>query len=171
MIKRIIALMMLVVIVVGCTPEEAAELPTTETTPESAVDPGEESGSDPVVTSVPPAGSVDLGELTPEAGGDGELIEQPAPGVPDPEVKMVQIAAEKLAGHLGIDVGEVTLVEAISREWPDSGLGCPDPNMVYAAVITPGYEITLEVAAENYTYHTDQVENAVLCVDGRPVVD
>jgi hypothetical protein len=171
MIKRIMALILMIVIVVGCTAEEAAERPTAETTPDAAVSPGEESGDNPDVTSVPPAGSVDLGELTPEAGEDGDLIVQPAPGVPDPEVKMVQIAAQHLADRLGIDVGEVTLVEAVFREWPDTGLGCPDPDVLYAAVITPGYEITLEAEGESYSYHTDQVEMVVLCVDGRPVVD
>lgn len=164
MFKRIIACVVLGLVVVGCSPE-AAELPTAE----SAIDPGEGTIDNPEVTSVPPAGSVDLGELTPEAGGDGDLIEQPAPGVPDPEVKMVQLASEHLAEYLDIDISEVTLVEAVFREWPDAGLGCPDPEFVYAAVITPGYEITLEAEDENYSYHTDVVEAVVLCVNGLPV--
>lgn len=47
----------------------------------------------------------------------------------------------------------VTAVEAV--EWPDAGLGCPQPDMVYAAVITPGYRVTLEVDGAAYAVHTD----------------
>jgi hypothetical protein len=40
--------------------------------------------------------------------------------------------------------------------------------LLYAAVITPGYQITLEAEGQSYIYHTDMVETVVLCVDGRP---
>jgi hypothetical protein len=183
--KKILALTVLLLLVAGCTPEatnESADSPAAESTTESALNPIEENmeesnepdgeeaeGTNPDVTTVPPSGSVDLGQLTPDAGTeDGDLIVQPAPGIPDPEAQMVQLAGEALAERLGIDIGEVTLVEAVSMEWPDAGLGCPSPDFMYAAVITPGYQITLEAQGQSYTYHTDTVENAVLCVDGQP---
>lgn len=175
MMKKIIALAILLLIIGGCTPDESqtADLPPAENTSESAVNPVEEPVADetqsPGETSVAPSDSVNLGEITPEpAQEDGDLIVQPAPGIPDPEVKMVQLASEQLAERLGVDIGEITLVEAVSRDWPDSGLGCPSPDLIYAAVITPGYQITLEAEGETYIYHTDTGDNAVLCVDGQP---
>jgi hypothetical protein len=62
----------------------------------------------------------------------------------------------------------VTLVASEATEWPDSGLGCPSPDALYLTVITPGYRITLEAEGQTYVYHTDRLENVVLCVDGRP---
>jgi hypothetical protein len=40
--------------------------------------------------------------------------------------------------------------------------------MMYAAVITPGFEITLEAQDQSYIYHTDTGDTVVLCIDGRP---
>jgi hypothetical protein len=181
MIKKLIALTIVTLFIIGCTPdettqpaanpvEEAVENSEIEETVESAV-PDSDQGepANPDVTIVDPSGSVDLGQLTPEPPTeDGELIIQPAPGVPDPEVMMVQLAGEDLAERLNIDISEVTLVEVIAQEWPDSSLGCPDPNFMYLTVITPGFQILLEAQGQSYTYHTDMVQNVVLCVDGRP---
>ncbi len=192
MLKKLSILIILLAALAACTPDETAEpaeLPPAESTSESAVNPveepveepkddeesnsnGPESGQseNPDVITVDPSGSVDLGEVSSEAPSeeDGDLIVQPAPGVPDPEVKMTQIASQHLADWLGIDIGEVTFVEAIAQDWPDSSLGCPSPDALYAAVITPGYEIILEAEGQSYTYHTDSVEQVVLCIDGLP---
>jgi hypothetical protein len=182
MLKKIITLTMLAMLIIGCTPGEnsqSADLPPAENTSESAVNPVEEAVDNdnglgvvvnPDTTLVAPSGSVDLDDLPTPVDTDeaANVIVQPAPGIPDPEVKMVQLAAEDLAERLSIDIGEVTLVEAISKDWPDSGLGCPSPDLIYAAFITPGFEIVLEAEGQNYTYHTDTAETVVLCVDGQP---
>jgi PBP1b-binding outer membrane lipoprotein LpoB len=186
--KKLMLITILALLIVGCTPDESAEsLPPVQNTAESAVnpveEPGEEQSLDPNapidgtgvltntdVTLVAPSGSVDLDELDPDAATDEEAgeIEQPAPGIPDPEVKMVQLTAEALAERLDIDISEVTLVESLAQDWPDAGLGCPAPDAIYAAVITPGFQITLEAQGENFIYHTDTAETVVLCIDGLP---
>jgi hypothetical protein len=179
MIKKTIVLIVLLIAIIGCTPDEPAEpaeLPPAEATSDAAVNPveepedGQSESQNPDLTIVPPSGSVDLGQITPDAAseGDGDLVVQPAPGIPDPEIAMVQLASQDLADRLGLDIGEITFVEAAEQDWPDSGLGCPSPDELYAAVITPGYQITLEAEGESYLYHTDKVENVVLCVDGQP---
>lgn len=190
--KKMITFAVLVLFITGCTAGQAAEQPQDAgDSGESAVQPieetveetvdntnseetttgpaaGQSDQTDPVVTSVAPSGSVDLGQLTPEPAAEGELIIQPAPGVPDPKAKMVQFASQELADRLGIDISEVTLVDIVTEEWSDSSLGCPAPDSVYLTVITPGYQITLEAEGESYVYHTDQVQNVVLCVNGQP---
>jgi hypothetical protein len=122
------------------------------------------------VTLVAPSGSVDLQDLDPDPATDeeGSLIIQPAPGIPNPELNMVQLAGEHLADRLGIDIGDITVVEVSSQNWPDSGLGCPAPDAIYLTVITPGFQITLEAEGDTYIYHTDSAENVVLCIDGQP---
>jgi hypothetical protein len=194
--KKTIAFILLMLVIAGCTaggtadpadtaPDESAVQPVDESVEEtmdnSNLDQetaGQTSGpagsqseqSDPIVTSVAPSGSVDLSQLTPESvgEGEGELIIQPAPGVPDPKARMVQFASQALAEQLDIDISEVTLVEVEVVDWNDSSLGCPAPDSVYLTVITPGYQITLEAEGQTYIYHTDQVQNVVLCINGQP---
>ncbi len=49
------------------------------------------------------------------------------------------------------------------RDWPDSSLGCPQPDMLYAQVITPGYLVVVEVSGEPIEYHTDDRGTVVRC--------
>jgi hypothetical protein len=51
------------------------------------------------------------------------------------------------------DALHITAVEAVN--WPDAALGCPQPDMIYAAVITPGYRVVLETADARFVVHTD----------------
>jgi hypothetical protein len=69
-----------------------------------------------------------------------------------------------LAGELGISPDEITIQSFEPVDWPDTSLGCPEPGMMYAQVITPGYAFVLEAAGEQYEVHTDQTgESVALC--------
>ena len=48
-------------------------------------------------------------------------------------------------------------------EWSDASLGCPQPGMAYAQVITPGFRIALEAQGQLYQYHTDTKGQILLC--------
>ena len=72
-------------------------------------------------------------------------------------------AVEDLSEQTGVSPGQITLVSMEAVEWSDSSLGCPQPGFMYAQVITPGFKIVLEADGQEYTYHTDQGSNAVLC--------
>ena len=39
------------------------------------------------------------------------------------------------------------------NEWPDSSLGCPQPNTRYMQVTTEGYRIQLQAGDQVYTDH------------------
>lgn len=81
----------------------------------------------------------------------------------------VLAAVSDLAERLDLPrESEVTVVEVQSEEWSDTSLGCPQPGMVYAQVITPGYRVVLEVKGERYEYHTDRGANVVLCEREEP---
>ena len=70
------------------------------------------------------------------------------------EAVLVVRAAEDLAETLGVDVADVTLVSIEAVDWPDASLGCPEPDMMYAAMLTPGYRIVLSADEIEYEYHT-----------------
>jgi hypothetical protein len=68
-----------------------------------------------------------------------------------------------IATDLGVSPESVQLIAMESRDWPDSSLGCPQPDMLYAQVITPGYLVLVEVAGEQIEYHTDKRGTVVRC--------
>ena len=51
----------------------------------------------------------------------------------------------------------------VQREWPDTALGCPQPGMAYAQVITPGYLVIVSGGGKRFEYHTDTRGRAVMC--------
>ena len=68
-----------------------------------------------------------------------------------------------IAADLGVSPESVQLITFESRDWPDSSLGCPQPDMLYAQVVTPGYLVVVEVAGERIEYHTDKRGTVVPC--------
>jgi hypothetical protein len=75
----------------------------------------------------------------------------------------VRLSREDLARRLGIGAEEVRTVSLEGVEWRDASLGCPQPGMMYAQVITPGYRVVLEAEGVRYEYHTDWGRVVVLC--------
>jgi hypothetical protein len=82
----------------------------------------------------------------------------------------IRLAREELAQRLGLAPEAIRLVSVKAVEWSDASLGCPQPGMMYAQVITPGFRVMLEVEGEMHEYHTDTGRLVVLCgEDGLPV--
>lgn len=98
----------------------------------------------------------------------GELVVTPQPFGPAPVPRELLLAVEDLARLLDLDVSQIDVVGFGEAEWPDTGLGCPEPEETALPIVTPGYKITLEVEDVRYVYHTDQNLNLVLCEDGQP---
>jgi hypothetical protein len=65
-----------------------------------------------------------------------------------------ELAKAVLAQRLGtISPSAVTFQFAESVDWPDTSLGCPLPEMMYAQVVTPGYRIILTYEGKEYGFH------------------
>jgi hypothetical protein len=72
-----------------------------------------------------------------------------------------------LADALEADETQVVLVSIQPVDWPDASLGCPQPDMMYAQVITPGYQVALRAGHARYELHTDQTgQQVVSCSTG-----
>lgn len=79
----------------------------------------------------------------------------PMAALPSEEQALVNAAVQFVAQTLDI-APEMLYLESIEAvQWPDASLGCPQPDMVYAAVITPGYLVILSDGARTYAVHTD----------------
>ncbi|HEY1012767.1 MAG TPA: hypothetical protein VGE07_08700, partial [Herpetosiphonaceae bacterium] len=78
-------------------------------------------------------------------------------------------AAERVVAHhaqaAGVDAAAVKVLAVQAQEWPSSGLGCEQPDMMYLAVITPGYAVVLEEGGANHTYHTNASASLIVRCD------
>ena len=82
---------------------------------------------------------------------------------PDGGARSVEQAKEDLARREGLGEDDIELVAVEAVDWPDTSLGCPEPDRMYAQVITPGYRIVLSCAGKRYQYHSDRGSRVVYC--------
>lgn len=71
----------------------------------------------------------------------------------------------KIEDELGFMQGALTRLSETARIWPDTSLGCPEPGMVYAQVLTDGWLVVFETPdGKNIQVHTERgFENYVIC--------
>ena len=84
---------------------------------------------------------------------------------------LIERAIEDLVQATGASADAISVVSTEEVEWGDTSLGCPDPDTMYAQVITPGFLIVLESGGSTFNYHTatDPAGSIVQCTeDGTP---
>ena len=90
---------------------------------------------------------IDQGTTTPTTNTNTN-IQQPS----ELAVDAVQL---HVATRFGVHENDVIVLRTVSREWPDSCLGVPVPDEMCLQVITPGYEVKVQVEGEVHYYHTN----------------
>lgn len=133
---------------------ETEELDLTSPPPSATQTSGRE-----VVATSPPAPT-----QTKSDAPDDDMTESPTPTSADPAFeKLLKLSKEDLARRFELDVDQIQLLAHEMVEWGDSSLGCPQPGMMYAQVVTPGYRFLLEAGGNQYSYHTDMGQTVLLC--------
>ena len=97
-----------------------------------------------------------------------ENVAPPAIMPPADTEEIVDLASGDLAKTLSLTPNAVEVVSVEAVDWPDAGLGCPQPGKAYAQVITPGLRITLQAEGWTYIYHADLAGQVVLCAQTGP---
>ena len=115
-------------------------------------------GADPFPDAIDPA--LTLEESAAESTAPDAV--PPAAGTPTVPQDIAPLIAA-IAQDLNVAVDSVHVLTVESRVWPDSSLGCPQPDMLYAQVVTPGYLVLVEVSGEEIEYHTDERGSIVRC--------
>ena len=149
---RIGIILLAILILTACAPLPIPTLGPTQIATELPL-------SKPQPTSTPLQGEIlDMTPIpsTPFASGMQALIEQ---------------AKEDLAQRLSIPATEITVVDARDVVWSNSSLGCPQPGMLYAEVLTPGYLILLNANRQDYEYHAGKSSDAFYCERPDPPVE
>lgn len=117
-----------------------------------------------------------LAALLVACGGATDEVAEPTPPTPEPTMSdpstpdvdpglqsFVEVAVEDLAGRLGVQAGDIRIVSAEAVSWGDTSLGCPQPGMRYAQVVTDGTQIVLEHDGDRYDYHSGGDRTPFLC--------
>lgn len=86
----------------------------------------------------------------------------PISHLPRPALAVLDAAVSYLAAQLGVSPEGVTVVSVEAVQWPDTSLGCPQPGVMYAQVITPGYRLILTVEGVQYWVHTDDTGRSIV---------
>ena len=66
---------------------------------------------------------------------------------------LVDLAIADLARKLEAKAGDIELLSVQRTQFRDASLGVPEPDKMYAQVITPGYILQLGVEDTVHTYH------------------
>ena len=77
--------------------------------------------------------------------------------------RMTALAVDDLSQRLGIPADEIEVGEVREVTWPDSSLGCPQPDMMYAQMLQEGLLIQLHSGGEMYSYHSGGDKQPFLC--------
>lgn len=76
----------------------------------------------------------------------------------------IELARHTLAKQTNLPLESFKLDSVITVRWPDSSLGCPQPGMMYAQIVTPGYRVIF-AASSNGVRHFVHVGagRAIVC--------
>ena len=69
------------------------------------------------------------------------------------DAHVVALARADLAQKQGIDADSIFVQSVEETEFSDASLGVPEPGVMYAQVVTPGYVIRLIAGGKVYRYH------------------
>ena len=114
-----------------------------------------ETGEVPVSETLDPAGSVVGGTV-----GRSYLDDT----YPSELTGIIGLAVADLADRLSIDESAITVVLVEEVVWSDGSLGCPQPGMSYAQVVTDGLRIVVEADGALYDYRSGGSADPTLCV-------
>jgi hypothetical protein len=86
------------------------------------------------------------------------------------ENPLVRQAKEDLAQRLNVPIEEIELLQYKEVVWPDSSLGCPEPDMTYEQVPQDGALIRLGVERRMYFYHSGGAQAPFFCENTSSII-
>ena len=105
-------------------------------------------------------------QLEPPGGVTGGTVGRsyPAYSYPPELGSIIGLAITDLATTLGLDEDAVAVVLVEEVAWSDASLGCPQPGMSYAQVITDGMRIILQAGDALFDYRSGGTSEPFRCV-------
>lgn len=81
----------------------------------------------------------------------------------DPLYDLVSEMKADLKQRLDTPTDQIDLVALEAVDWPNGAIGCPEPDVAYLQVITPGYRLTFSTEGAFYNYHTKDTSYFTFC--------
>lgn len=98
-------------------------------------------------------------------GGDVSDRDEP-PVEPSDELSgAIDTAIRDAAAHFDVDPANIEVTTAEEVTWPDSSLGCPEPDQMYTQALVEGYRILLNVDGRSVAYHGEEGGEPHRCDD------
>lgn len=69
--------------------------------------------------------------------------------------ELIALARREVVRTHGATASDLKLVDVVSVTWPDTGLGCPQPNTTYTPGGHDGYRIVVADGSTQYIFHSD----------------
>ena len=82
---------------------------------------------------------------------------------------IARAALEDAARRTGLDASTLKVISSEAVTWPDGGLGCPEPGMMYTMALVPGYRVRIQAGDKVLDYHAGRRGVLVLCPPERSV--
>lgn len=122
----------------------------------SSAAPGEQSGSRP-----PAPGSLTPASVQPSRVPDGPPASPGPIDLPAPVIAAVVAEVSRIAG---VPVDQVIVRSAEYVNFPDAGLGCPVPGMIYTQVQVEGFKLVAQVeGGKTYDFRGTGPDTFRLC--------
>ena len=99
-----------------------------------------------------PSAPTDRSSLTPASGQPSLIRPTGAPGTNALPASITDPVVAEIARVAGVPVDQVTIVSAESVTFPDGGLGCPVPGVIYTQALVDGWKIVATAGGTTYDY-------------------
>lgn len=110
------------------------------------------------------AGGLEPTAPSPRAAEEAQVkLGERAPDEAAARERAIERAKTHLATKLDIAPATIALVSAKAATWSDASLGCPEPDRLYAQVVTDGHEVVLEAKGTTHELHVGP-KRVVACV-------
>ncbi|MEJ2350864.1 MAG: hypothetical protein P8Y03_13850 [Anaerolineales bacterium] len=157
-LRMIILNLLIVVLVSGCA---GHTLPNQVPTPSIETTPAEPRKLEVTITRTSPPKTITQERTMP---GPSQSPESRS------ENPLVRQAKEDLAQRLNVPIEEIELLQYKEVVWPDSSLGCPEPDMTYEQVPQDGALIRLGVERRMYFYHSGGAQAPFFCENTSSII-
>ncbi|WP_298828228.1 hypothetical protein [uncultured Piscinibacter sp.] len=84
------------------------------------------------------------------------------PPLGPPEATLAAMRADA-AMRASVTVADVHIESTQSVTWRDASLGCPQPGMMYAQILVPGWRVVIAAGGKRLDYHVGRRGNWLRC--------
>ena len=163
---RSAALLVALLVTTAACASDPADPAATDSVAPGAPLPTDESTATPLTTEQPAAAPPATERTTTTVAGPTPSTAEPlytAGDIAKGLQPFIDQAIDDLASRLEVEASTITTHAAVLVVWPDASLGCPQPDMFYAQVMTDGSVIELEHDGRYYRYHTGGTQGPFIC--------